>query len=63
MLGLCHTLRFLRPVPAITLEASLELRPNASVSFALHEDGEELWLSEGVMPNKIDLHRFDAEVP
>ena len=61
LLGRCFVLRYLRPVRALDLTTSLTFLPNSSVHFALHEAGEELWLSEGVAPTPVRLvHAFDA---
>ena len=39
-------------------EGAIHLRENASVTFALHETGEDFWLSEGITPTPISVGSF-----
>ncbi len=62
LLGRCYTFRYSEAVPALSFDAQLVLRGDVAVYLALHEPGEQLWFSEGAVPNSIPMHSLDPKV-
>ncbi len=63
ILGRCHTLNYVKKVRKLDLLAArIIFQHNSSIMIAMHEPGEELWFSEGLMPASVKFHNVDLKV-